>query len=167
MIESPSGPGETLAEILDMVGFDQIPAAHVAFTGADPVLPSNFLIGKACAATIAACGLAAADLWELRTGRRQDVGVDLRTAAMAMRSQKYMRVVGQEPAAAMGSISKFYECGDGRWVQLHCNFPHHKEGTLKILGCADDPGAVATALKEWQAVDLENTLGSRPICAAR
>lgn len=155
---------DALAGILDTAGFDKIPAGHVTFTGADPILPSNFLIGTAGAATIGACGLAAADLWELRTGRRQSVSVDLRAAAMAMRSQKYMRVVGQEPAAAMGSISKFYECGDGRWVQLHCNFPHHKEGTLKILGCDDDPEVVATALKGWNAADLEDTLVEAGLC---
>ena len=47
-------------------------ADAVTFTGGtDPVLPTPFRIGVAGAATLAATGLAAADLWELRTGRRQ------------------------------------------------------------------------------------------------
>ena len=54
-------PQSALAGILDTVGFDPIPADHVQFTGADPILPSNFLIGATGASSIAACGLAAAE----------------------------------------------------------------------------------------------------------
>lgn len=157
-------PLSTLANILDTVGFDAIPAGHVAFTGADPVLPSNFLIGTAGAASIGACGLAAADLWELKTGRRQDVGIDLRTAAIAMRSSRYTRKIGGEASSGMADISDFYQCGDGRWVQLHCNFPHHREGTLKILGCDGTKDAVAKALQSWEAARLEETLVAADLC---
>lgn len=153
-----------LAGILDTVGFDAIPADHVAFSGSDPILPSNFLIGTGGAATIAATGLAAADLWELRTGRRQDVAMDLRTAAMAMRSARYTRKVGGEASGGMADISDFYPCGDGRWVQLHCNFPHHREGTLKILGCEGTKEAVAKALQDWKAAELEDTLVRADMC---
>ena len=67
-------PFSALAGILDTVGFDTVPADHVTFSGADPILPSNFLIGTAGAASIAACGLAAADLWEL--DRHVEVAMD-------------------------------------------------------------------------------------------
>lgn len=157
-------PQTALAGILDTVGFDLIPARHVDFTGTDPILPSNFLIGTAGAASIAACGLAAADLWELRTGRQQDVGIDLRTAAIAMRSSRYTRQIGGEASGGMASISDFYQCGDGRWVQLHCNFPHHREGTLKILRCEGTKEAVAKALKGWEATTLEETLVGNNLC---
>ena len=161
---STATPQSTLAGILDTVGFDAIPAEHVRFAGADPILPSNFLIGTAGAATIAASGLAAADLWELRTGVRQDVAVDLRTAAMTMRSSRYTRRVGGKSTGGMAGISGFYQCGDGRWVQLHCNFPHHRDGTLKILGCEGTKDAVAAALKGWEAANLEDALVAADLC---
>jgi crotonobetainyl-CoA:carnitine CoA-transferase CaiB-like acyl-CoA transferase len=157
-------PQTALAGILDTVGFDAIPGDHVAFTGADPVLPSNFLIGTAGASSIAASGLAAADLWELRSGRRQDVGVDVRAAAMAMRGSRYTRKVGGTSSGGMADISDFYQCGDGRWVQLHCNFPHHRDGTLKILGCEGTKEAVAAALRDWEATKLEETLVAADLC---
>ena len=157
-------PQSALAGILDTVGFDPIPADHVQFTGADPILPSNFLIGAAGASSIAACGLAAADLWELRTGRRQDVGVEVRAAAIAMRCSRYTRRIGDQARGGMAGISSFYECGDGRWVQLHCNFPHHREGTLKILGCEGTKEAVAAALRDWDAATLEETLVAAGLC---
>jgi hypothetical protein len=51
--------------------------------GADPVLPTPFCIGAAGAATLAASGLAATELWQIRTGRRQRVTVHLRQATAA------------------------------------------------------------------------------------
>ena len=157
-------PLSALVGILDTVGFDAIPADHVAFSGADPILPSNFLIGTAGAASIAACGLAAADLWELRTGRRQDVGMDVRTGAIAMRCSRYTRKLGGEASSGMADISDFYQCGDGRWVQLHCNFPHHRDGALEILGCDATKEAVAATVKGWDAAKLEATLVAAGMC---
>jgi crotonobetainyl-CoA:carnitine CoA-transferase CaiB-like acyl-CoA transferase len=164
MADNATSPQDALAGVLDTVGFDSIPADHVTFTGADPVLPSNFLIGTAGAAAIGACGLAAADLWELRTGRRQQVGIDVRAAAIAMRGSRYTREVGGQASGGMADISGFYECGDGRWVQLHCNFPHHRNGTLKILECEGTKEAIAVALRKWDAANLENTLVAADLC---
>ena len=70
---------DALRTILPVAGLSEERARTVEITGgSDPVLPTPFRIGETSAAAVAATGLAAADLWELRTGRRQDVGVDLR-----------------------------------------------------------------------------------------
>src|SRR5690349_9326824 len=78
-------------QILSCVG--EAPAGdEVALVGSDPVLPSPLRIGEAGAATIAAAGLAAARLWELRGGRRQTVRVEMDAAAAGMRGGRYLRV---------------------------------------------------------------------------
>jgi hypothetical protein len=41
---------------------------EVAISDQDPVLPTNYLLGTAGAAVIAAVGVAASDLWYLRSG---------------------------------------------------------------------------------------------------
>src|SRR5215470_11378888 len=73
------------------------PAAleRVTLTGTDPILPTDLKIGTAASAVIAAAGLAAAELWHLRTGRAQTVSVDLRAAVAAFRSERYLRLDGQ------------------------------------------------------------------------
>jgi crotonobetainyl-CoA:carnitine CoA-transferase CaiB-like acyl-CoA transferase len=147
-----------LDHILKTVGWDAIPGDHVRFTGADPVLPTNFKIGTAGSASIAAIGLAAADLWQLRTGRRQNVSVDVRAATMALRSQRYLRVVDQPQTETWSKLSGFYRSSDGRWIQLHMQFPHHHEGALKLLGCEADRDTVATRVAEWKAAELEQAL---------
>ena len=72
---------ETLSKILSIPGWDPWRAAEVEISGAaDPILPTPFRIGEAAAASLSAVGLAVSDLWELRTGRSQQVGVNVRRA---------------------------------------------------------------------------------------
>src|SRR6185295_1459033 len=86
-------PNEALRSILPVAGLPAARADSVTFTGGtDPVLPTPFRIGVAGAATLAAAGLAAAALWEIRSGRRQSVTVDLRQATASLRSGTYMKL---------------------------------------------------------------------------
>src|SRR6516165_7174015 len=66
-------------------------ADQVAITGTDPVFSTRFKIGETCAAVLAGVGVAVADLWELRTGRRQKVSIDVRHAATGLRSSAYLQ----------------------------------------------------------------------------
>jgi crotonobetainyl-CoA:carnitine CoA-transferase CaiB-like acyl-CoA transferase len=160
-----AGPGEALRQVLGAVGWDRIPADHLAISGDDPILPSNFRIGAAGVATIGATGLAAADLWELRCGRRQGVAIDTRNAAMAMRSQRYVHIVNKPVSPAWDPLSGYYRTRDDRWVQLHCNFPHHRAGAIRVLGCTDDRESAAAAVAKWDAQDLEDTFVAEGLCA--
>jgi crotonobetainyl-CoA:carnitine CoA-transferase CaiB-like acyl-CoA transferase len=152
-------PDEALSTILPIAGWGDGQAAEVVFTGGDdPVLPTPFRIGAAGAATLAASGLAATELWQVRTGRRQRVTVDLRQAAAALRSGHYMQLAGAELSAARNTIMGFYPTRDGRWSYLHCNFPNHRAAALGVLGVAEDRDAVARAVATWNAADLEEAI---------
>ena len=152
-------PHEALRTILAVAGWPDKLAAAVTFTGGtDPVLPTPFRIGVAGAATVAASGLAAAELWELRTGRRQQVAVDLRQATASLRSGHYMSLGEGKLSAARNSIMGVYPSRDGRWSYLHCNFPNHRAAALKVLGVAEDRDAVARAVTKWDAADLEEAV---------
>ena len=95
--EIMAAANEALRMILPIAGWSEGRVADVVFTGgADPVLPTPFRIGVAGAATLAATGLAATELWETRTGRRQRVTVDLRQATAALRSSHYIQLAGKE-----------------------------------------------------------------------
>ena len=145
-----------LAALWRAAGCDQAALADVQFTGAEPVLPSSFAVGTAAQATIGAAALAAAELWRLRTGRRQNVRVDMRRAGIEFRSERYLRVDGKTPADHHDAIAGLYRCGDGRFARLHTNLPHHCHGLLKLLGCAHEKQAVQRALAHWRAEVLES-----------
>jgi crotonobetainyl-CoA:carnitine CoA-transferase CaiB-like acyl-CoA transferase len=136
-------------------GFDDRALRQIHFTGVEPVLPSSFAVGTAAQATIGAAALAAAEVWRLRTGRRQNVSVDMRRAAIEFRSERYLRVDGKVPEDHHDAIAGIYRCGDGRWARLHTNLPHHCRGLLNLLGCEHDKKAVQRALDGWQAEALE------------
>jgi crotonobetainyl-CoA:carnitine CoA-transferase CaiB-like acyl-CoA transferase len=137
----------------------------VRLTGADPVLPSSFAVGTAARVTVAASALAAATLWQHRGGRRQTVSVDMRHAAIEFLSEHFARLEGEEPEDPWDRIAGTYQTGDGRWVRLHTNFPHHRAGILRILGCDYDKQAVATALRSWTAFDFEDAAAENNLCA--
>ena len=127
-----------LAGLLRTAGLDDAALNDVSLTGSEPVLPSSFATGTAAQATVAASALAAAELWRLRTGKRQHVSVDMRHAAIEFRSERYLRIDGEPYEEYHDDIAGLYRCGDGRWVRLHTNLPHHCSGLLALLQCPHD-----------------------------
>jgi crotonobetainyl-CoA:carnitine CoA-transferase CaiB-like acyl-CoA transferase len=125
-------------------------------TGAEPALPSSFAIGTVAQATVAAATLAANELWHLRTGRRQRVSVDMRHAGIEFRSERYLRIDGKLPHEHRDKTVGVYRTGDGRWIRLHTNLPHHRASTLKLLGADYDRASVQRAIDGWEAFKLED-----------
>ena len=152
-------PNKALRSILPAVDWSADRLDAVTFTGGtDPILPTPFRIGVAGAATLAATGLAAADLWEHRTGRRQSIGVDVRQATASLRSATYLKVGDGKISHARNSIMGFYPTKDGRWAYVHANFPNHRAIALEVLGCEEDRETVERAVLTWNAADLEEAL---------
>src|SRR3984893_4484237 len=146
---------DALRTILPIAGWPEERAGTVEFTGgADPVLPTPFRIGAAGAAALAATGLAAADLWELRTGRRQDVAVDLRQAVASLRSGHYLQVNGAKVRNERNPVMGVYPAKNGRWSYVHANFPNHRAAALRVLGCEENHQAVRQGVARWDALEL-------------
>src|ERR1700685_600377 len=139
-----------LAGLLRAADLDDAALDDVSLSGSEPVLPSSFATGTAAQATVAASALAAANLWRLRTGKRQHVSVNMRHAAIEFRSERYLRIDGKPYEEYHDDIAGLYRCGDGRWVRLHTNLPHHCSGLLALLQCPHDKAAVQRALNGWQ-----------------
>src|SRR5689334_9610420 len=154
-MNSPVRPQDALAALWRRAGQDADALSCVALSGAEPVLPSSFAVGTAAQATIAAAALAAAEISRLRTGRPQQVAVDMRAAAIEFRSERYLRVDGMPPQDLWDKIAGLYRTGDGRFVRLHTNFPHHRDGVLKLLGCDYSREAVQRALDKWEGEKFE------------
>ena len=150
---------QALLQILSTVGWDTGRAAEIGISGdIDPILPTPFRIGETAAASLAAVGMAASDLWELKTGRRQDVEVDVRQATASLRSGKYLALDGTPVAAERTPVMGVYPTKDGRWSYLHCNFPNHRDAALGVLGVGEDREAVRKAVSAWDALELEEAI---------
>ena len=148
-----------LRTILPVAGWPEARARAVEITGsADPILRTPFRIGEAGSAALAAVGLAAADLWELRTGRRQEVAVDVRQATASLRSGHYMKLNGSPVSTERNAVMGFYPAQNGRWSYFHSNFPNHRAATLGVLGVPEDRQAVRAAVAKWNALALEEAI---------
>jgi len=156
----------TFEDLWRLAGCPEESLERIQISGSDPVLPSPFKIGEAATATIGATALAAAELWRLRSGRSQQVHVDTRTAAMAFRSERHLRIDGRPPPPLWDDIAGFHATVDGGWVQLHTNFPHHRQRALQVLGCPGDRKSVGEAVGMWKGIELEEALIAAGTCAA-
>jgi crotonobetainyl-CoA:carnitine CoA-transferase CaiB-like acyl-CoA transferase len=156
---------QALADIWRAAGNAEAALDAIELTGAEPALPSSFAVGTAAQTTVAAAALAAGELWHLRTGRRQRIRVAMRDAAIEFRSDRYLLLDGKPAAEGWDKIAGLYRCGDGRWVRLHTNLPHHRAGMLKLLGCDYDRAAVQGALDRWDAEPFETAAAEAGLVA--
>lgn len=148
-------PIDILKSIWTSAGGDVAALARVHLTGDEPQIPSSFRVAVAGQTTIAAAGLAAAEIWRLRSGDAQDVAVDMRHAVVECRSERYLRLDDKPPPPAWDAIAGVYKTGDNRFVRCHTNFPHHRDAVCKVLGCMPEREKVQAALMQWKGEDFE------------
>src|ERR1700760_413352 len=148
-------PREILADLWTLAGGDPAALDAVTLSGEEPQLPSSFRVAAAAQASIAAAGLAAAQVWRLRSGQSQDVTVDMRHAVAECRSERYLRLDGKPPPPAWDAIAGVYKTGDNRFVRCHTNFPHHRDAVCKALSCVPERDKVQAALMQWKGADFE------------
>lgn len=146
---------DTLAALWQLSGQSKSALAQVQLNGRQPVLPSSFAVGVAAQASIAVSALAAAELYRQRGGMAQRIEVDMRNAEIEFRAEQYLRINGKPAPEFRDRISRTFQCGDGRWIRIHGNFPHHRNGVLDILKCGHDSEKVAKKLLGWDAFGFE------------
>jgi crotonobetainyl-CoA:carnitine CoA-transferase CaiB-like acyl-CoA transferase len=165
--ESVLDTSALLSELLDRVGLAEPPGGEVSISGRDPIWAARYPIGEAAAVVLSAIGVAVNDLWELRTGRRQQVRLDVRRAAASLRGSHYILLNGElvtRPDFPELAYSDLYRCRDGRWIQLHGGFPHLGQGTSKVIGSEHNHASIAAAVAHWDSRPLEDALAEAGMC---
>ena len=95
-----------LDNLMAIRGLPKPPQDEVKIIGSDPILKTNFRLGESAAAALASVGVAVNDLWELKTGRRQSVAIDVRAAAAALKSKDFYQA-----KTADGTFKKITDAG--------------------------------------------------------
>lgn len=149
-------PRDLLTDLWTSVGADPAALGRVTLTGDEPQLPSSFRVDTAAQVSIAASGMAAAEIWKMRSGQAQDVGVDMRHAAVECRSERYLRRNNEPPPPAWDALAGVYQVKGGRTVRLHTNFPHHRDAICNVLSCEATREAVQAALLHWDGEAFES-----------
>ena len=148
-------PREILSDLWRLAGGEPSALDAVTLTGEEPQLPSSFRVGAAAQASVAASGLAAAEIWKQRSGEAQGVAVDMVHATAECRSERYLRVDGKPPPPAWDPTAGIYRTRDKRFVRLHTNFAHHRAAVCKVLACEADREKIQAALMQWDGEPFE------------
>ncbi|MGW2122686.1 CoA transferase [Streptomyces sp. NPDC001758] len=147
-----------IASVWSALGGDPALLARVSAVERPGVLPARLPVRDLARACVGACALAAAELGARRAGDGEvpAVRVDDGAVATAFVSERHLLVGGRAPES-FAPLSRFWRTADG-WLRTHANYPHHRARLLAALGVADDPDAVARALAERSAREVEETV---------
>jgi len=192
-----SGAANAFAELMALRGLAPPATREVSITGADPFFATPHRIGETVAAVLAATGVAANDLWELRTGRRQTVAIDVAEAAASLHVGAYTRgrvaqvhqsevhepgahePKGHESEGAfhplplsdamthMISITQPWPTADERYFLPHFNLPNLRARVLGALGCEPTVESVLAAVASRSADDLEEAVAAARGCGGK
>lgn len=160
---SPSPAEVTLAMLWRAAGLPEAALQSASLPGTGQVLPSSFDVATAAQASIGAATLAAAWLWQHRSGMPQQVQVD--RAHATLECTGHFTIDGQA-SDLWDKLSGLYACGStvGQpgWVRVHANFAHHRDTALQVLGLPPGAGtersAVTQALQGWTAQAFEQAV---------
>jgi crotonobetainyl-CoA:carnitine CoA-transferase CaiB-like acyl-CoA transferase len=149
--------------VLNSVGASSSDSGGVlSFYGKDPIVPSVVRFGAMAAIALATKSLMIASIWRERTGRSQDVHVDVRKALRRFSpfiDRCWELVNGYDGGAYTEPdtpfFGTFYETMDGKWVLPTNFYPRLHRDTGKFLGVPSTEEAVARVIKEWDGEALE------------
>jgi len=172
-------PGKAAAftELMAVRGLGDVAPDEVQIAGSDPFYATPYRVGETVAAAIAGIGVAANDLWQIRTGRRQTVRVNVPEAAATLRTVDYTRVRNAagayepvpipEAMVHMRSVTQPWQARDGRWVLPHFNLRHLGERVRGVLGCDLTPESVSAAVATWDSNALEEAIAAARACGGK
>lgn len=136
---------------------EYLPLTWLSFTG-DPlhVVNSSFHVGTMAQTTIGLAGLSAAYYRSLISEHPIFVSVDARHAVIEFKTEAYHLVNGKRDTSLWNPLAGRYRTKGEHHIAIHTNFPHHRDGILKILECGGGRADVEAALQTWDAFDFEN-----------
>ena len=158
----PDGVDAALALIWSALGGAEDWPRRLRVTGRGG-LPSAFAVTDLAAASVAAAGLAVAELTAARHGGVIEAAVDRRLASMWFAAS--IRPEGWAMPGLRSAVTGDYRTSDG-WIRLHANAPHHLRAALAALGAPEGRDQVARAVRQWEAEALETAVLERGGCAA-
>jgi crotonobetainyl-CoA:carnitine CoA-transferase CaiB-like acyl-CoA transferase len=147
----------------------------VTFAGHDPLFPSAVRLGSAFALSAMAAAVGAAAIWRMRTGRGQDLSVDLRKAAHGINPEFtfHPTINGLPYPNPIGSLHPFtvfpFHTKDGRWVYPSAVYPAQQFAWTSFFDCGADHRSIAKAIAKWDAEELEDVANAKghTLCIAR
>src|SRR6516162_4455191 len=141
----------------------------ITFVGSDPIFESRVRTGACISIPIMAAAAGAATVWKMRTGRGQDLSLDLRRAIHGVNPMyKFTPTVNgylyQWPwllEHGNPMVFDLYLTKDGRWVLPTGGYPNMVVQWSSLLRCGLDKDSLANAILKWNAQDLDDVTAEK------
>ena len=146
-----------LARLMGAVGIPP-QVAHIQLSGDDSSVASPHRLPTAMGVAIAAQAACIAEIWRQRTGRLQDVSVDLQAAGHALNPADFLKQNGYPVTIRFGFPEPghgFFRAKQGRLIFMAHSSPRLRNGLLDVLQCANTKPNIALAVGTWEAQALE------------
>ncbi len=129
-----------------------------------PDLQSAFDVDEVTMTSVSVAAVAIAELGHHRGLPTSEVRVSGDDARAGFANHL---LVNDERPPIWSDLSGYYRCQDDRFVQFHCNFPHHAAGVVALLGGDPDRASVEASAATWDSENLEAALIERDMIAAK
>ncbi len=153
-----------LKELSEELGISETDmGGKVTFEGKDPFVASKHHLGESMATLLALFGMELAAIWKQRTGKGQDVKVNVRNAMCNLAAIMYAKQNGVTPPyddAGMVETTDFFRCKDGRWVFIVCSLPHLRQLACEVLDCQATKEEFVDRCMRWNGADLEEAMAA-------
>jgi crotonobetainyl-CoA:carnitine CoA-transferase CaiB-like acyl-CoA transferase len=164
-------------EVLKDIGLTTADSGgKLTFSGSDPILPSTIRFGTMAAIGLAARSVALAALWKEASGEGQNISLDVRKALRRFAGffeGKWETINGRPPTPGGYAVSPFLnmnsffrETRDGRHVVALDIYPQILVNTLNFLGCSPSTESINSAIRKWNAVELEDAAAEKGLVLA-
>src|SRR6516225_1489469 len=139
----------------------------ISFIGEDPIFPTKHRLGACIAIPIMAGAAGIADIWRQRSGRGQDLTLDLRKAIHGINPMyKFGPTINGYPYQLPYWINPNYQLDnpmgfdlyrtrDGRLFLPTGAYPGLLNNMCSFLRCGPDHDQIAQAVAKWDAADLD------------
>jgi crotonobetainyl-CoA:carnitine CoA-transferase CaiB-like acyl-CoA transferase len=144
----------------------------ITFVGEDPIFPSVHRLGACIGIPIMAGAAGIADIWRQRSGRGQDLSLDLRKAIHGINPMyKFMPTINGYPYQLpyfIGNPMGFdlYRTKDGRFFLPTGAYPRLLNSMCTFLGCPPDKDSIATAVSNWDSAELDEAAAEKGLVFA-
>ena len=125
----------------------------ITFTGEDPIFPIVHRLGACISIPLMACAAGIAAIWRQRSGRGQDLSLDLRKAIHGINPlYKFMPTIN----------GQMYR----RWFFPTGAYPRLLHGMCTFLGCSPDKDSIAAAVAKWDSAELDEAAAEKGLVFA-
>ncbi len=165
---------EHFNQLLQSVGLNPVDTGgKISFYGQDPIMQSRIRLAASYAIPYMGCAAGAAMIWREKTGRAQDLHIDLRKAIHYIADVPWSTLNGQPypmpfnpPERLCPYFDQFYETKDGRLFCPAGFYPIMERAWCDFLGAAPTHARVAEKIKEWNAFELEDKANAAGLIGA-